>query len=83
MTSLKTIAGSYFTRINLKVSCFDIDRHNLAMIAFLDLRAHLRFSAVRDTRALCTFTKERFTPCLPSQASACVSSCLGEVQALD
>jgi hypothetical protein len=43
MAGFEAIAGSYFTRINFKVSCFKIDRHNLAMITFFDLRSNLRF----------------------------------------
>jgi hypothetical protein len=36
-------ASRYFTCINFKGSGFNIDRHNLAVIAFFDLRTHLRF----------------------------------------
>jgi predicted RNase H-like HicB family nuclease len=42
VTGFKAITGSYFTRINLKVSCFEINRHNIAMIALFDLRSYLR-----------------------------------------
>jgi hypothetical protein len=43
VTGFEAIAGSNFTRVNFKVSSFDVDRHNLAMIAFLNLGPHLRF----------------------------------------
>ena len=41
MASLKTITSGDCTRINFKVSSFQINRHNLAMIAWLDLATHL------------------------------------------
>jgi hypothetical protein len=43
ITGFESIAGSYFIRINLKRPGFNVDPHYLAMIAFLDLLAHLRF----------------------------------------
>jgi hypothetical protein len=41
VTGFKSIASSNFTLIDLKGSGFEVDRHNLPMIAFFDLRSHL------------------------------------------
>jgi hypothetical protein len=40
-TSFKAITSGYFTRVNFKVSSFESDCHNLAMITLLDLRTYL------------------------------------------
>jgi hypothetical protein len=41
IAGLKAITSSDFTSINFKVSSFKINRHNLAMIAWLYLTTHL------------------------------------------
>jgi hypothetical protein len=43
VTSFKAIASHNFTLIDFKIFGFDIDRHNLAMITFLDLGSHPSF----------------------------------------
>jgi hypothetical protein len=42
MLGKKVIGCSYDIIRNLKGSCFDVDRYNLAMIPLLNLRSHLR-----------------------------------------
>lgn len=41
VTGFEAITSSNFARINLKVSGFEIDRNNFAIVAFFDLRSHL------------------------------------------
>jgi hypothetical protein len=36
VSGFKAIASSNFTRINLKVADFEVDRHNFPVIAFFD-----------------------------------------------
>jgi hypothetical protein len=42
LTSFKAIASRNFALIHLKISGFDVDRNNSAMVAFFDLLAHVR-----------------------------------------
>jgi hypothetical protein len=42
-TGFKAIAGSNLALIDFKISGFDVDRDNLAVVAFLNLLAYLRF----------------------------------------
>jgi hypothetical protein len=42
-TGFETSTGRYFASINFKISGFDVDRHDSALIVGLNLRAHLRF----------------------------------------
>jgi hypothetical protein len=62
-TGFKAIAGSNLTCINLKVSSFNVDRHNSAIIPFLDLRTHLSFINLIATSSKLFFAVEGLSSC--------------------